>query len=250
MRLFARMRFNVAAMSARRPEQAIRPEELPARLHDVATGMAIASGLLKGAVSTASPEIETTMRRALELLEDSLRQLRTLTATTAGGRDWQRNRPALVDSIQREAGRLKIRVDLELEGKEDWLPSTEADLVLLVCREALRNVRRHAGASVCGISIDLASCPFSVRIKDWGAGIPDGADGGGLRLLSRMAADMGCQLGVSSQPGFGTEVVLVGPVCARDRAALQPGKTREFPIQEPQTSRHHTENPRRPMVKT
>jgi signal transduction histidine kinase len=91
-------------------------------------------------------------------------------------------------------------------------------LVMLVSREGLRNVRRHAGAAACKITIDLASCPFSVRVRDWGAGLPEGTRvGGGIELLQRMAVDVGCELGVASQPGLGTDLVLVGPLCTRDR---------------------------------
>jgi len=202
----------------------VRADEIPVRLHDVATSLAIGISLLKSGRAPLGVDTARGTLQALALLEDSLAQLRTLTAATAGGSSWQKSRPQLAESIQREASRLSIRLELDLSGKEDWLAPNLADLILLVSREGLRNVRRHAGASACKITIDLASCPFSVRIRDWGAGLGEGARvGGGIQLLQRMAADMGCELGVASQPGLGTDLVLVGPLCTRDRATTPIG---------------------------
>ena len=202
----------------------VRADEIPVRLHDVATGLAIGISLLKGMPAPLGMDTAPANLQAVALLEDSLAQLRWLTAATAGGSSWHKPRPHLADSIQREALRLRIRLELDLRGKEDWLAPNLADLILLVSREALRNVRRHAGASACKITIDLASCPFSVRIRDWGAGLGEGARvGGGIQLLQRMAADMGCELGVASQPGLGTDLVLDGPLCTRDRATTSIG---------------------------
>jgi len=202
----------------------VRADEIPVRLHDVATGLAIGISLLKGMPAPLGMETAPANLQAVALLEDSLAQLRWLTAATAGGSSWHKPRPHLAESIRREASRLRIRLELDLSGKEDWLAPNLADLILLVSREGLRNVRRHAGASACKITIDLESCPFSVRIRDWGAGLGEGARvGGGIQLLQRMAADIGCELGVASQPALGTELVLVGPLCTRDRATTPIG---------------------------
>ena len=219
MRLFFRVRRRVGAMLRWGHGDKVRADEIPVRLHDVATGIAIGISLLKSAPGALKSDTGRGNLPALALLEDSLAQLRTLSAATAGGSSWPKPRPPVVESIQREASRLRIRLEVDLSGKEVWLAPNLADLILLVSREGLRNVRRHAGASACKITIDLASCPFCVRIRDWGAGLPDGArPGGGIQLLQRMAADMGCELGVASQPGLGTDLVLVGPLCTRDRA--------------------------------
>ena len=202
----------------------VRADEIPVRLHDVATSLAIGISLLKSGPAPLGMDTARGTLQALALLEDSLAQLRLLTAATAGGSSWQKARPHLAESIRREASRLTIRLELELSGKEDRLAPNLADMIVLVSREGLRNVRRHAGASACKITIDLESCPFSVRIRDWGAGLGEGARaGGGIQLLQRMAADIGCELGVASQPALGTELVLVGPLCTRDRATTPIG---------------------------
>lgn len=223
MRLFFRAGRKVGTMPRWGNGDRIRADEVPVRLHDVATGLAIGIGLLKGAPTHLGADTVSGSLEALALFEDSLAQLRALTAATAGGNAWQRSRPQIAESIRREASRLRVRMELELRGKEEWLAPNLADLILLVSREGLRNVRRHSGVSTGTITIDLASCPFSVRIRDWGAGLPEGARLGGIELLERLAADVGCELGVTSQPGLGTDIVLVGPLCARDRATAPIG---------------------------
>ena len=217
-------RRRVAAMPHWGHGERVRADEIPVRLHDFATGLAIGIGLLKSAPGSLGMDTEPSNLQALALLEDTLAQLRTLTAATAGGSSWQKSRPQIAESLRREASRLRIRLELDLSGKEGWLAPNLADMIVLVGREGLRNVRRHAGASACKVTIELTSCPFSVRIRDWGAGLPEGARvGAGIQLLRRMAADMGCQLGVASQPGLGTDLVLVGPLCTRDRAITPAG---------------------------
>ncbi len=231
MKLFGWRRCTVGAMSRRHHGDRIRAEEMPVRLHDLATGLAISASLLKGQLDQAGPEARSTGLRALGLVEDSMAQLRTLTAAVARDTHWGRSRPRLEESIRGEASRLKIRLDIKLSGEETWLAPNLADLILLLSREGLRNVRRHAGTSACKIAIDLTNCPFSVRISDWGAGLTSGAKaGGGIQLLQQLASDMGCQLGVASQPGLGTDLVLVGPLCQRERADARmralPGRAR------------------------
>jgi nitrate/nitrite-specific signal transduction histidine kinase len=152
----------------------VRADEIPVRLHDVATSLAIGISLLKSGPAPLGMDTARGTLQVLALLEDSLAQLRTVTAATAGGSTWQKSRPQLAESIRREASRLRIRLELDLSGKEDRLAPNLADMIVLVSREGLRNVRRHAGASACKITIHLESCPFSVRIRDWGAGLGEG----------------------------------------------------------------------------
>lgn len=199
-------------------EGRLRADEIPVRLHDVATGLAIGIGLLKVVPHAGVAGRKKEGERAVTLLEDSLTQLRTLIAATA--RSSGRHSPPreLLDSIRREANRLKIRLQLHLEGSESWLGSNQEELIFLVAREGLRNVSRHAGTAACQIAIDLTTCPFEMRIRDWGAGLSATSQAGsGITLLRQLASGMGCELGVASHPGLGTELVLVGPTCAKDR---------------------------------
>jgi len=64
--------------------------------------------------------------------------------------------------------------------------------------------------------VDLSACPFVLWARDWGAGIRPGSQvGKGIVTLRALAASMGCELVIGSQPGLGTELVLTGPRCPR-----------------------------------
>ncbi len=79
-------------------------------------------------------------------------------------------------------------------------------------------MKRHAGSANCRMTVDLSDCPFILRARDWGAGIGPGAQmGDGIETLRELAAAMGCELSVRSQPGLGTELTLVGRDCPRAR---------------------------------
>ena len=217
--------------------------EIAVRLHDVATGLAIGIGLLKGSEDRGESRPAYGLG-ALTLVEDSLADLRKLIAATGSGSVRHRPSLSLGESIEREAQRLKIRLELEVRGNEYWLAPNHAELILLVAREGLRNVSRHAGTEVCQIAIELTACPFEMTVRDWGAGLAaTGGASSGIRMLKEMAAAMGCELAVASRPGLGTELVLIGPACARDGFS----RPRD---QQALSGRRPTESGRQQAVKT
>ncbi len=193
-------------------------KRLAARLHDVAVGLI---GFARGSDGRrSSPD-------PLPILETALADLKRLMAgldgQDAGSVD-------LVDALEREAARLEIELKLRINGEVAWLSPDQLELFWLFCREGLRNARRHSGGNVCGIDIELARCPWLVRVRDWGAGIrPVKGEGKGLALVGRFAAQSGSALRVTSHPGMGTEIVLTGPPCGRDRpgANSEDGRRRQ-----------------------
>lgn len=222
MRLLAAPPITVTPMP-RWKRKAFDSVDLQVRLHDISTDVAIGIGLLKVSV-TARRETSTEDLRSLQLFEDALGRLRRLSATAASVAARPPEEASFTDTISAEAKRLRLRLELEVIGNESWLAPNHLELARLVGREAMRNVRRHSAGLSCRVTLDTTTCPYVLRIRDWGCGFQaDTRVGSGIGLLRRMAADMGSELGIASQPGLGTEVVLVGPICARDRSALVGG---------------------------
>src|SRR5437870_3169863 len=112
-----------------------------ARLHDTTTGLAIGIGLLKGAADPGDASVD--LARTRQVLEDSLAQLRRLTASLAIGRRSASRGPALAESLSAEASRLGISLRLEVAGDDAWLAPQQVELLELAGREAIRNVGRH-----------------------------------------------------------------------------------------------------------
>jgi signal transduction histidine kinase len=190
---------------------------LSARLHDAATGFAIGLSLLKGATGSNSSQ-------ALHILDESLGSLKRLSQGVASAaRPWS-PQPRIESALARQAEVLGLDLELDLTGRTEWLPPNQSELLRLVIREALRNVRRHSGSKRCRVKLDLTSCPFVLQIRDWGSGILSGTrPSSGIALLQSLAAEIGCQLSLSSQPGLGTDLLLVGPACACEEKTARLG---------------------------
>jgi signal transduction histidine kinase len=78
--------------------------------------------------------------------------------------------------------------------------------VLLICRETLTNIARHACASEVSVRVTLESGLLLVAVRDNGRGFDPRSsyDGMGLRNLTRRAKEAGGELVIDSSPGKGT----------------------------------------------
>jgi two-component sensor histidine kinase len=103
-------------------------------------------------------------------------------------------------------------------------PSQRRHLLLLV-KEAMTNVARHARATHVHVVVSLASRRLRIVVEDDGVGFDDAssAEGTGLRSLRRRARELGAMLDLRSSPGAGTRIELDVPI--RRRFAVSPRRT-------------------------
>jgi len=92
-----------------------------------------------------------------------------------------------------------------------------ADQALIVLREALSNVARHAGATGADVAVDVGDDGFlTATVTDNGSGIPAGPRRSGLRNLAERAVALGGELLLTpAEPGAarpGTRLVWRVPV--------------------------------------
>ena len=105
-----------------------------------------------------------------------------------------------------------IRVEISSNGTEEMLPPQQREVVYQVVREALTNVRRHSGSSICRVKMAFAARPFMIEVADEGRGFTSTPGGGyGLVGMRERAAGIGGRLEVVSTEGRGTTVFLFGP---------------------------------------
>jgi len=126
----------------------------------------------------------------------------------------------LIAALQQHVAALSRRegltMNLVVSGEERYTRGVEQAIFRIV-QEALNNVVKHAGA--CSVTVALDVCPeqITLRVVDDGAGFDLGViepvNGRHLGLISmrERAAELGGQLELHSQPGKGTEVVVVVP---------------------------------------
>jgi signal transduction histidine kinase len=183
-------------------------------LHDgLATELAGAISLFKVYLGSHRGQQDKVLADVFEILERMLKQVRETLAEL-------RPRPLGADGLTGElrsqadefARLYSIRVELSSVGTEDMLPPQQREVVYQVVREALTNVRKHSGSSICRVRMHYAAHPFLIEISDEGRGFAHPRDGGyGLVGMRERAAGIGGRLEVVSTQGKGTTVFLFGP---------------------------------------
>ncbi|MHB8688954.1 MAG: sensor histidine kinase [Candidatus Dormibacteraceae bacterium] len=217
----------VAAMGVRKRRGASASLRLAAGLHDVSGDLAVGIALLKGWKETRRSGSLEQPDRVIEVFELVLAELRQLSRTASEGVHVRSRQESLRESFELEAKTTGVDIEVSITGKEEWLSGAQAELIRLTCREAIRNVKRHSGATYCRITVDLSSCPFVLTARDWGSGLqPHARRGGGIALLEALADEMGAALKISSQPGLGLELTLTGLLCVLTRRGDQPIRRR------------------------
>lgn len=183
-------------------------------LHDgIATELAGAISLFKVYLERNKAQRDETLTTIFEILEQSLKRVRESLADL---------RPAAIGPggvlndlrrVANEFARLYgIRVELSSNGTEDMLAPHHREVVAQVVREALTNVRRHSGSSICRVKLGFGARPFLIEVSDEGRGFADGGSSGyGLMGMRERAAGIGGRLEVVSTEGRGTTVFLFGP---------------------------------------
>jgi signal transduction histidine kinase len=108
-------------------------------------------------------------------------------------------------------------------GRELALSTEFRREVLLIVKEAVSNVARHARCSRADIDVSIESDGLVVRVADDGQGLPEafGRDNGHGLVNMRTRADRlnGC-LQIKTSPGGGTTVVLRVPWCRGSHAYM------------------------------
>jgi signal transduction histidine kinase len=182
-------------------------------LHDgVATELAGAISLFKVYLEQHRQDRDETLQNVFEILERSLKRVRESLADlrpAAIGPD------GLVGDLRRQAEEFSriygIRVELSSHGAEDLLSPQQREVVAQVVREALTNVRRHSGSTICRVRMGFGARPFLIEVSDEGRGFAGMGSGYGLVGMRERAAGIGGRLEVVSTEGRGTTVFLFGP---------------------------------------
>ncbi|NEQ21182.1 MAG: PAS domain S-box protein, partial [Microcoleus sp. SIO2G3] len=101
----------------------------------------------------------------------------------------------------------------EVKGTAYALPTEVENNLLRMGQEALTNAIKHANADEIRVELIYEHDQFCLRVKDNGQGFGVGSipssEGFGLLGMSERAERIGAQLTIRSQPGQGTEIIVV-----------------------------------------
>lgn len=127
----------------------------------------------------------------------------------------------LDDAIRDAAAQLGIdagpRAEVDLQASADLLTEAQQTVALRIAQEALRNVHKHAAATVVHVStrLDAAGAHWVLEVTDDGRGFDEaGAMVGtdrrrfGLRFMRDRAAAIGAELTIEARSATGTTVRL------------------------------------------
>jgi signal transduction histidine kinase len=199
-------------------------ERIGRELHDGVIQSLFAVGMtLQGtAMASRDPETRRRLDGAVEELDRAIIDLRNyifgLRPAILADNQLGAALQTVVDDFSQASAVVTVA---EVEGPAAAaLREQSADVIQLV-REALSNVRRHAAASTCRVSLRLEGGEVILEIDDDGAGFDFAASrhGMGLENLRRRAEVLGGSARIESVPGEGTLVSIRLPAGGAATAA-------------------------------
>lgn len=177
-------------------------------LHDRVIQRIFAAGM---ALQTAgrlsrSPEAQTRIEAVVSDLDTTIDELReTIFALRRSSQPAAGLRYSLLSVTQELAPLLGFNPEVTLQGPVDKVPEGTAAQVLAVCREALTNVARHAGATMATVTLSVGE-DVLLHVRDNGRGTGETGGIGGLANMRERAELRGGTFSVDSALGAGTSL--------------------------------------------
>lgn len=195
-------------------------QQIAMDLHDdIGAGLVEVAILGELARRDAQPKAAAPLARVIGLA----RSMRESMADIVWAIDPERDH--LVDAVQRlrdtafnlagvGSGQLLFTAPTEAELARVTLAPERRRALLLIFKEALANVLRHAGNCRIRIDLSIAADMLHLQIEDDGCGFDPSVatDGNGLRNLARRASALAGTLSIDSVRGQGTRVSLAMPL--------------------------------------
>lgn len=199
-----------ADLAAARAEATLLAERdrMARDLHDRVIQRIFAAGMtLQTAASMArNPQAAVRIETVVGDLDTAIDELReTIFTLRHGTRPGTGLREQVAALAEQAAPALGFSPEVSFDGKPADIPDEVAQHVLAVCREALSNIARHAGASRAALSLS-AGGEVLLTVSDNGRGIGDTTRSSGLRNMRERAEMLGGTFRVVSQPGAGTSL--------------------------------------------
>jgi signal transduction histidine kinase len=182
-------------------------------LHDLVIQRLYATGLqLQAARRGDTAGMEAAIASGVRDIDTSIRDLRATIFELGRGLSASLGGEARA-LVEEYAGTLGFLPALRLSGPVDTaLTESVSDEVLLVLREALSNIARHAHASGALVELTASAAWFMLRVIDNGVGMsPDAGCASGLRNAMRRAETLGGVMRTGSVTPHGTSLVWLVP---------------------------------------
>ena len=186
-------------------------ERIARALHDNVIQRLFATGLtLQGTIRMATnPEVGMRVQRAVDDLDDTIRELRSaifeLNTARQPGRSVRQDVLGVCAQSARALGfEPVVRFDGPIDNSVD---DTVAEHLFAVLREALSNVARHAEATAVNIEINARDERLELIVEDNGAaGFDAGPGGRGIENMRERASRLGGSMSIEPRDRQGTRL--------------------------------------------
>lgn len=175
-------------------------------LHDLVIQRLFAVGLtLQGASRRANPEVVERLEGAVAELDQTIRDIRATIFELRHRPGVGSFRADLRQLVESYASTLGFAPVVQLVGPLDTAADDEVQTqVLMVVREALSNVARHAHATSVVVEVEADADALTVSVRDDGVGLSESAGGSGLGNVRARAAERGGHVELSRVEPHGT----------------------------------------------
>jgi signal transduction histidine kinase len=185
-------------------------------LHEHVIQRLFAVGLrLQGAMPTVGDAGARRVGESVKEIDQVIAEIRTSVYDLQNAAEPQRLRGRLLDVVVQATDDTELTPTTRMHGSVDSaVPAMVAEHAVVVLTEALSNVVRHSRAHAVSVSV-TADEDFDMEVADDGVGVPDGADGNGLRDMAERARSAGGSVSISALPEGGTLVRWRVPLTGR-----------------------------------
>lgn len=166
----------------------------------------------------APPQAGGALHAAAEQVGGSVRQLRELLAELHPPNLRPGELPEALDDLAAQFRGSGLAIELSIARLPRLTPAQEL-AAFRVAREALRNARKHSGASKVTVSLAAEHRQLFLRVEDNGAGFDPAAVARrpqrghlGMDLLTTAAREVDGHITVTSAPGAGATITLEAPL--------------------------------------
>lgn len=152
------------------------------------------------------------MEAAVETAENDARELLKVLHAFSDDVGFTSHLKHHLEQLKQDIG---IEYELDTDDAEVQVKLSVEHEILMICVEALTNVRKHAGAKRVWVSTRTTKGRLQIRVADDGVGFENSAatvsSGYGLSIMRERAASVGGTLRIASAPGEGTEIQIEVP---------------------------------------
>lgn len=189
-------------------------ERIASDLHDHVIQKLFAAGMdVQGTIArTRSPEVGERLQRTVDLLHDTIQDIRATIFALQTTRDRNNFHQQILDAVGALTDGCEIATTVKMTGPLSVVDSDLAGQAEAVITEAVSNCVRHSGARRLTVQIAVAD-EFVVEVIDDGAGIPaDNERRSGLANMDNRARRMGGTFQIFVPEGGGTHIRWAAPL--------------------------------------